>query len=441
MEIGIRLVAQNYDIGTGKIIQEEIIKDEKVSKARTLKELGYIHIEQIDFLQKIQEFKISHQIMLNHLTKCPICDSKTHKLGMIKSKFHAILTDHKVSIQKVACKCGWVGRSTIEGIYGSTMHPDLLKKQALQGSKESYKKSSVTLNAESAGKRAINSHSQIFKTVKAIGESLEKIKSADDYVKKVISAETIIANIDGGHIKARGNNRSFEAMIATVYRPENLKYVDRNHNILTSKTIVASAKDDEQSAIKAQFKTACKIQGMDLSTNVICLADGAANCWSIAHSIKGKCQNLTFILDWFHVSMKFKNIAIPDEHKELYDKVKWCLWHGRVDIALIRIEQLKSSVEDTATVAKLRKLITYIKNNEDGIINYSKRRRMGLVYTSNLAEGTVNTLINERQKGKQKMLWGREGAHNVLQIRASIRSKLWDSDWKKVESKIYKIAA
>ena len=349
MEIGIRLVAQNYDIGTGKIIQEEIIKDEKVSKARTLKELGYIHIEQIDFLQKIQEFKISHQIMLNHLTKCPICDSKTHKLGMIKSKFHAILTDHKVSIQKVACKCGWVGRSTIEGIYGSTMHPDLLKKQALQGSKESYKKSSVTLNAESAGKRAINSHSQIFKTVKAIGESLEKIKSADDYVKKVISAETIIANIDGGHIKARGNNRSFEAMIATVYRPENLKYVDRNHNILTSKTIVASAKDDEQSAIKAQFKTACKTQGMDLSTNVICLADGAANCWSIAHSIKGKCQNLTFILDWFHVSMKFKNIAIPDEHKELYDKVKWCLWHGRVDIALIRKEQPKSSGESCGT--------------------------------------------------------------------------------------------
>ncbi len=27
---------------------------------------------------------------------------------------------------------------------------------------------------------------------------------------------------------------------------------------------------------------------------------------------------------------------------------------------------------------------------------------MGLVYTSNLAEGTVNTLINERQKGSKK---------------------------------------
>ena len=106
-------------------------------------------------------------------------------------------------------------------------------------------------------------------------------------------------------------------------------------------------------------------------------------------------------------------------------------------MALIRMEQLISSVEDATTVAKLRKLNTYIKNNENGIINYSKRRRMGLVYTSNLAEGTVNTLINERQKGKQKMLWGREGAHNVLQIRASIRSKSWDSDWRKVGSIIF----
>ena len=52
MEIGIRFVAQNYDIRTGKVVQEVIIKDEKVSKAHTLSELGYIHIEQVDFLQK-----------------------------------------------------------------------------------------------------------------------------------------------------------------------------------------------------------------------------------------------------------------------------------------------------------------------------------------------------------------------------------------------------
>ena len=63
------------------------------------------------------------------------------------------------------------------------------------------------------------------------------------------------------------------------------------------------------------------------------------------------------------------------------------------------------------------------------------------MFTSNLAESTVNTLINERQKGRQKMLWSREGAHNVLQIRAAQRTESWNEDWDSVESKIYKLAA
>ena len=67
-----------------------------------------------------------------------------------------------------------------------------------------------------------------------------------------------------------------------------------------------------------------------------------------------------------------------------------------------------------------------------------QRQKEGLVYTSNIAESTVNTLINNRQKGKQKMLWGRDGAHNVLQIRASVFSNSWKSDWNRVESVIYK---
>jgi len=46
-------------------------------------------------------------------------------------------------------------------------------------------------------------------------------------------------------------------------------------------------------------------------------------------------------------------------------------------------------------------------------VNYGTRKKEGLPYTSNQAESTVNTLINNSQKGKQKMLWSREGAHYV----------------------------
>jgi len=139
--------------------------------------------------------------------------------------------------------------------------------------------------------------------------------------------------------------------------------------------------------------------------------------------------------------MKFKNIAIPDEHAALYAKVKWHLWHGKPETSLIRLEQLKQLIKDSSTIEKLNKLATYIRNNKEGIVNYGARKRAGLVYTSNLAESTVNTLINERQKGKQKMLWSRDGAHNILQIRASIASNTWKNDWNIIEHKLYKEAA
>ena len=142
-------------------------------------------------------------------------------------------------------------------IFGSNIHPDLLQKQALQGSKESYEKSSRSLNAESAQKRPVNGHSQIAVTVKLVGEKLEEVNIAEKEIDESKSVLQLIANIDGGHVKARGDNRSFEAMVATVYKPEKLKRVDKNHNTLEAKTIVASAKSDEQTTMKALFKNAC----------------------------------------------------------------------------------------------------------------------------------------------------------------------------------------
>lgn len=441
MKTGIRFIAQCYDIVTGKTIEESILHNEELSKAETINELGYLHVEQIDFLKKIQEFKLDRQIILNCLQNCPICKSKTKKSGLFKSKFHAALTDHTVTVQRTSCKCGWFSASSIEGIYGSSIHPDLLEKQALQGGKESYEKSSKSLDAESAGKRAINSHSQIYKSVKCVGEALESIKVSSDYGNHEKPASTLIVNIDGGHIKTKGDGRSFEAMVATVHKPERLLAVDKNHNIIESKTTIASAKDDQQETMILLFKSACRSQGMTTETHVTCLADGAENCWSIAHSIDGTCKDLTFVLDWFHIAMKFKNIAIPNEYIALYSKVKWHLWHGKQKSALVRLDQLKSLINDESILNKLKKLETYIRNNKERIVNYGSRKRAGLPYTSNLAETTVNTIINDRQKGKKKMLWSRDGAHNVLQIRTSVFSNSWRSDWEKLEYVVYRKAA
>ena len=440
----IRFLAQCIDQNTGDVLEESIMNEEVLQKASTLQELGYTHIKQIDFLQQMQDFKIKHQIILNTVDTCPSCESRTVKSGIFKSKFHAVLTDHTVAMQRTQCRCGWYGKCSLDGIFGSNIHPDLLQKQALQGSKESYEKSSRSLNAESAKKRPVNGHSQIAVTVKLVGEKLEEVNIAEKEIDELKSVPHLIANIDGGHVKARGDNRSFEAMVATVYKPEKLKRVDKNHNALEAKTIVASAKSDEQATMKTLFKNACITEGMGKGTEVTCLADGADNCKSIAYSIAGDCKSMTYILDWFHIAMKFQNISIPEIGKELLQSTKWNLWHNNCDKALERLKELmeiETIAADKPLSLKLSRLSTYISNNKDGIVNYEERKNKGLVFTSNLAESTVNTLINERQKGKQKMLWGREGAHNILQIRAAVRSNSWEDNWAKVQSNIYKIAA
>ena len=279
---GIRLVAQYYDRASGEVIESSIFHDAELNKAETLGEFGYTHVEQINLLHSIQEFRIKHQIVLNCLDICPECKSKTNKAGIFTSHFHEALTDHKVNVQRKRCKCGWHSETSIEGIYGNSSHPDLLKKQALQGAQTSYEKSAQYLNAESAQQRSVNSHSQIYKSLKLVGTQLEaaRFSANDNNQEEKPSVDLIITQIDGGHIKARGESRSFEAMVAKVYSPDKLSYVNKTHNSLTSKTIVASAKDDQQETMKKLFKDACHMQGMTKQAHVVSLADGADNCWS-----------------------------------------------------------------------------------------------------------------------------------------------------------------
>ena len=71
-----------------------------------------------------------------------------------------------------------------------------------------------------------------------------------------------------------------------------------------------------------------------------------------------------------------------------------------------------------------------IKNNKDKIVNYRERKNRDLPFTSNLAESTVESLINQRCKRQQHMRWTREGLNPILKLRARIHSKDWESQWR-----------
>ena len=69
MSTAIKIVARHYDKKTGDLLEEIEIRDDDVIKAGSLKELGYLHMEQIDIMSKCQDFRVLHESNSSVVTK------------------------------------------------------------------------------------------------------------------------------------------------------------------------------------------------------------------------------------------------------------------------------------------------------------------------------------------------------------------------------------
>lgn len=446
MALSIRFTAEYFDTKTGEVIESKILREDVIKKPTTIKELGYMHEEQIAIIKSIQDFKLGYEArLLNDMADCPICGNKTNSHGARESNFHAALTDHKVKIQRRSCNCGWSSPNTVESVYGLSLHPDLIEKQVAQGTENSYRQASRQLNAESKNIRSINNDDRIRRNVGSISKLVvaQKLKPRKAPPKND-AAEQLTVVVDGGHLKSKStNSRSFEAMIATVYHPKNHRRIDKYHNEITKKTSVASALSDHQQTIKQLVLNACRAEGCNARvTELTCLTDGASNCWSIANYLKPYCKELVNILDWFHITKRFTiiNNRLDVNQRDNFEKIKWFLWHGNVKDALLRLTQFQSVVDEDKLALALQELYGYIDRNRNYVANYQKRCSKNLPFTSTYAESSVNNVINSRQKNDRKMQWTREGAHNILQIRTSKFSKTWEDDWNKAQEHLYKHA-
>ena len=76
--------------------------------------------------------------------------------------------------------------------------------------------------------------------------------------------------------------------------------------------------------------------------------------------------------------MKIQNIALPEQLKSKLIRIKWHLWRGKTDNALIRLDEL-IALSPSTHKSCLEKLKTYIKNNAAKIIDYRARQKNGSV--------------------------------------------------------------
>jgi hypothetical protein len=120
--------------------------------------------------------------------------------------------------------------------------------------------------------------------------------------------------------------------------------------------------------------------------------------------------------------------VLGEQIQDKIDRLKWSLWHGQVDKALGKIDDLETSIEPFSEtynrfprlVKALSKLRTYIVNNRHLIPNYSERYHNGEPIATGFVESTVNEVVSRRFCKKQSMQWSKEGAHLLLQTRVRV---------------------
>jgi hypothetical protein len=445
----LRIVVEKFDPKTNQVVSKNTVSSFDIIAPKNILELGLRHTEQINILQSIQDCLLSEQAIFlkeDHAS-CPKCNGKIWSNGYKRSKFHAVFTDHEIKVQKQKCPskdCDWRSIHTVTSLLGTSVHPDLYKLQCEYGATHSFRKSEEILTTLSNKKREVNNRERISRISNKVGETLDQKQSNDKMSSDVSPVKELIIQVDGGHIHDKDpDKRSFEAMCAKVYRPESVIEVTENRTEIINKNCAASAKDDKQRSMKKYLLRAAKAQGLNADTNITALADGAKNCWSIINTLNGHCKNLRCILDWFHIGKKFENVikAINAENSKALSNIKSFFWKGDVVTGIANLEQLKDKVLIKEEKSKVNGLLNYLKGNKEYIIDYATQAMEHKPYTSQVAESTVEHLINDRHKRNQKMQWTRKGAHNILQIRASMASNEWDYIWQETILSALGIAA
>lgn len=149
-------------------------------------------------------------------------------------------------------------------------------------------------------------------------------------------------------------------------------------------------------------------QGLQMNQEITLLADGNDTLRALQLEMS---PHATHMLDWFHVTMR---LTVLDQYgkglvhcdavlgKEIREKIeclKLSLWHGQVDKALGKIDDLALSIEpfnETYTrfnplVKALSTLCTYIGNNRHLIPNYGQRYHKGEAIATGFVESTVKS--------------------------------------------------
>ena len=280
----------------------------------------------------------------------------------------------------------------------------------------------------------------------------------------------LTVGLDGGYVRGR-NSAPSSGVPAEGQPPRPSGWFE----VITGKSMLAFRRDEPEPSApsmkcfglvqsydtkpKRRLYEMLLAQGMQENQQVTFLSDGGDTVRNLQWYLSPEAEHL---LDWFHLTMRLtvlsqcarglekveqtqpapprptddeelEPLATPTELTRMVESAKHYLWHGNVERALDRVDDLDASLtglEDGGTppvrqaAARMRKhvgeLEIYLQNNRTLIVNYGERYRNGETISTAFVESTVDQVISRRMVKKQQMRWTPRGAHLLLQVRTRV---------------------
>lgn len=291
--------------------------------------------------------------------------------------------------------------------------------------KLSYSNVSSLITETCKGTRLSNQH--IHALVEAQAREIttiqkEKIvifKALDTKLKAVATdiydanSKEIIYLTDDVCVKTQKSKRDKQPRASIKTKRHNTRISMFQDSSKTYKTVVAGAGIDNTQLVEALICEAYPLQTRTLP--IVAITDGASNIKNELKTLFG--EHFTHILDWYHLQKKVHQtmtMIVPKIEKEAHCKnMIQLLWNGKSIETIAYLEAI-SAKNDTQKAM----LITYLRKNENTIIDYALRKQAGKTIGSGRTEKKNDTLVAKRQK-YNGMAWSPKGSLAITLVTAN----------------------
>jgi hypothetical protein len=165
---------------------------------------------------------------------------------------------------------------------------------------------------------------------------------------------------------------------------------------------------------------------------IVFLGDGAEWIWNRVGDLANEMS--IFILDFYHATEHLADICkvlYGEETEEFWQHFKrWkdLFYRGKVQKVIDRLRKIMRDTRKQSTLESLLGAIKYFEDNKEKM-HYEKYRKMRLPIGSGTVESACKNVIGGRLKSGG-MTWSPSGADGMLQIRSSVESRRFYSDFR-----------